>query len=137
LLHKKESNLGYTFSEKSLSRLEGVDTGLVEVMKEALSLSKIDFGIPPYGGVRSLAEQQKLYATGKSKADGILRESRHQKGKAVDVYAYVDGKASWEPEHLTHIATAVLQSANKLHLPVKWGGLWKNFVDMPHFERVK
>lgn len=126
--------MGFSFSEKSRERMRGVDERLVEVMNLALHLSKIDFGIPPYGGLRSEEDQAFLYEEGKSKADGIKYKSKHQEGKAVDVYAYVDGKASWDEEHLTHIATAVLQAANQLGVKLEWGGLWNNFIDMPHFE---
>ena len=126
----------FKFSKSSLQRLEGVDERLVDVMKKALILSKIDFGIPEHGGKRTAREQRILFNDGKSKADGVTHKSRHQSGNAVDIYAYVDGKASWEPEHLTHIATAVLQASIKLGTPVQWGGLWSSFVDMPHFERM-
>lgn len=128
--------MGFAFSEKSLERMRGVDDRLVEVMRYALSISEIDFGIPPYGGIRTEEEQALLYSQGKSKADGIKRKSKHQEGKAVDVYAYVDGKASWDEDHLTHIAAAVLQAAHKLGVRIQWGGFWKNFKDMPHFEVI-
>lgn len=128
--------MAYKFSKRSLERLEGVDERMVRVIKKALTISRIDFGIPESGGLRTAREQRLLYLAKKSNADGVEHKSRHQSGEAIDVYAYIDGKASWEPEHLTHIATAVLQAAIYLDVPVKWGGLWKNFVDMPHFERI-
>lgn len=124
------------FSQRSLMRLEGVDERLQKIMNHAIVRTKVDFGIPPYGGVRTEKEQNLLYKEGKSKADGYEKLSRHQLGKAVDVYAYVDGKASWEEEHLAMIACAVLQSASQLGYKLEWGGLWKGFVDMPHFELV-
>jgi len=126
----------FRFSKKSLENLEGVDDRLIDVMLKALILSEIDFGIPEFGGKRTTREQRILFYDGKTKADGVTHKSKHQSGNAVDVYAYVDGKASWKEEHLTHIATAVLQSSIQLGIPVKWGGLWKSFVDMPHFERI-
>jgi len=124
----------FRFSEKSLERMEGIDHRLSEVMKKAIKISKVDFGVPPYGGLRTAEEQFVLFEEGKSTKDGYDRKSYHQTGKAVDVYAYVDGKASWEEEHLAMIAAAVLQAANILGYHVMWGGLWKNFVDMPHFQ---
>lgn len=128
--------MSFYFSDRSKERLKGVDEELVKVMTLALHYSKIDFGIPPYGGLRTEEEQAVLFADGKSKADGIKNKSKHQLGKAVDVYAYVDGEASWKEEHLTHIAAAVLQAASELGVQVKWGGLWRNFIDMPHFEVI-
>lgn len=128
----------YSFSEKSRERLSTVDSRLQEVMERALQLSPIDFGIPEYGGLRTAEEQNYLFQTGKSpKTDGYDKKSYHQTGKAVDVYAYVDGKASWDTEHLAMVATAVLQAACKLGYWVEWGGLWKDYGehgDMPHFQ---
>jgi len=124
----------FSFSEKSLGRMSGVDPRLQEVMKRALEISKLDFGIPEYGGLRTTEEQYGLFETGKSKADGTRKKSYHQTGKAVDVYAYVYGLASWEKLHLAMIAAAVLQAASELGYSVKWGGLWSNFTDMPHFQ---
>lgn len=127
--------MGFEFGSKSRERLEGVNEELVRVLELALSkYTKIDFGIPQYGGLRTVAEQQELYHSGKSKADGILQKSNHQSGNAVDVFAYVDGKASWDEYHLTHIATAILRAACELGVDVKWGGHWKSFIDMPHYE---
>jgi len=53
---------------------------------------------------------------------------------ALDVYAYVDGAASWRPQHLATVAAAMLQAANELGVRLEWGGLWRSFVDMPHFQ---
>ena len=130
------NNKPFKFSKKSLERLEGVDGRLIDVMEMALAISKIDFGIPAYGGYRTAREQRILFYDGKTKANGTSHKSKHQSGNAVDVYAYVDGKASWKEEYLTHIAAAVLQAAIKLDTRVQWGGLWVNFVDCPHFERI-
>lgn len=124
----------FKFSKRSLERMEGVDTRLQEVMNRAIEITKLDFGIPKYGGLRTQAEQAYLFDNGKSKADGIYKMSMHQSGRAVDVYAYVKGKASWNAGHLAMVAAAVLQAANELGYKVKWGGLWTSFVDMPHFQ---
>ena len=126
----------FHLSETSLSRLEGVDSRLVEVVKLAIQITKIDFGIPQDGGLRTAQRQNELFFNGKSKADGFTNRSKHQDGLAIDVFAYVDGKASWDEHHLTHIATAMLASASRLDVRMKWGGHWTGFVDMPHFELI-
>lgn len=72
----------------------------------------------------------------KSQLDGFIKKSYHQTGKAVDVYAYVNGAASYNAEHLSMVACAMLQAANELGYKLEWGGLWINFVDMPHFQMV-
>lgn len=124
----------FQFSKTSKERMAGVDARLIQVMEEAIKLSPIDFGIPEHGGLRTAEEQHSLYLNKASEKDGYVKKSYHQSGKALDVFAYVNGKNSWDEGHLTTIATAVLQAANSLGYKVEWGGLWKDFVDMPHFQ---
>tara|TARA_R100000544_G_scaffold20565_1_gene10000 strand:- start:11683 stop:12069 length:387 start_codon:yes stop_codon:yes gene_type:complete len=124
----------FKLSEKSKSRLEGVDLQLIICIEMALKVSKVDFGIPADGGIRTAKRQKELFDKGASKCDGYTNKSYHQTGKAFDVFAYVDGKASWQPEHLTKVAAAILQCAVQLGIQLEWGGLWKNFTDMPHFQ---
>ena len=126
----------FKFSETSKSRREGVDLRLIEISDMAITLSRVDFGIPEHGGYRSTETQQGLYADKKSKADGVKKKSFHQSGLALDVYAYVDGKASWEHRDLAMVAAAMLQSASVLGYKLKWGGHFKNFIDLPHFQLV-
>ena len=67
--------------------------------------------------------------------DGYIKKSYHQTGRAFDIYAYVDGKASWNKEHLTAIARHIQKVAfNKYGINLKWGGDWKSFKDYPHFQ---
>lgn len=124
----------FRFGASSLANRAGVDQRLVEISDLALTISKIDFGIPRYGGLRTVEDQQQLFNDGKSKADGVKKKSKHQSGLALDFYAFVDGKASWDTAHLTHIAAAMLQAASKLGYKISWGGFWKSFIDMPHIQ---
>jgi len=117
-----------------LKVLEGVDTRLQAIFLEAIEESPIDFGIPNTGGFRTAEMQNDLYLGGKSKCDGYDRPSYHQTGNAVDVYAYVDGKASWKKEHLTLISETVKRVANRMDIDISWGGDWTSFVDMPHYQ---
>ena len=126
----------YKFSKRSLERMEGIDEKLVIIAHRALSISKIDFGIPEFGGLRNSDQQKKLFDLGKSKVDGTEVKSKHQYGKALDVFAYVDGNASWDIEYMAQIAAAFLQASNSLGYNIIWGGLWENFIDTPHFELV-
>lgn len=124
----------HKFSVSSANTLAGVDNRLRDIAIKALELSKVDFGIPSSGGMRTAEQQNKLYHNGKSQLDGYDKKSYHQTGRALDVYAFVDGKASWDKSHLTTIAAAMLQAANELDHNLEWGGHWVNFVDMPHFQ---
>ncbi len=126
----------YQLSSKSKQRREGVDPRLVEISDLAIQITVVDFGHPADSGKRTAERQNELYLDGKSKADGYNKLSRHQSGKALDFYAFVDGKASWDTEHLAMVAAAFLQAASILGYKLKWGGLWKSFKDYPHVELV-
>lgn len=125
----------YKLSQRSLSRLNGIEPILIEIVKDAIKESPIDFGIPNDGGLRTAERQNELYKKGVSKLDGYNKKSYHQTGKAFDIYAYVDGKASWDRKHLTAIAEHIKEVAlDKFGVKLTWGGDWKSFVDMPHFQ---
>ena len=129
--------MAFSLSKNSYKNMKGIDTKLIEVIELAITKTKVDFGIPSSGGLRTREEQYDLYINGSSRCDGYNIKSRHQSGKAVDVFAYVDGKASWEVSHLSQVANAILQSANELGIKLVWGGLFNNFIDMPHFELLE
>lgn len=124
----------FKFSSSSMARMEGIDPQLMRVAHRALQISKIDFGIPQHGGKRTAKQQNELFRAEKSQLDGYEKLSYHQSGKALDVYAYVDGRASWDEKHLTHVAAAMLAAANELGVNLQWGGHWSQFIDMPHFQ---
>ena len=115
----------FKFSKASNERKAEVDYRLQQIANLAITLTAVDFGIPPYGGMRTTEEQYKLYTEGKSRADGTHKLSYHQSGKALDFYAYVDGKASWHPGHLAMVAAAMLQASAQLGYKLTWGGLWQ------------
>lgn len=127
----------YKFSKTSLDRMSGVDPRLIEIATLALSMSKIDFGIPQNGGVRTESDQYKLFSEGLSQRDGIHKRSAHQDGLAIDLFAYVDGKASWDIGHMAQVAAAMLQASIKLGHKIQWGGFWGGFIDTPHFEIIQ
>ena len=111
----------FTLSEKSLSKLEGVNQLLVDVVKLAIQFSRIDFTVTE--GLRSKERQVQLVAEGRSRT----LNSKHITGKAVDLAAIVDGKISWKFEHYIEIAIAMKKAAKMLGVEVTWGAVW----DMP------
>lgn len=126
--------MSFRFSRTSEAYLSTVDERLQAIARRAIQISKVDFGIPEFGGLRTAEEQNVMYSNGSSELDGYDKKSYHQTGKALDIFAYVDGRGSWEREHLSMVACAMLQAANELGYKLKWGGLWVSFVDMPHFQ---
>lgn len=125
----------FILSERSIQRRQGVDLRLIDICDLALKISIIDFGISGDGGMRTAERQNELFLDGKSKCDGYKNQSKHQRGMALDFYAYVDGKASWDELHLAMVGAAFLQAASNLHFRLKWGGLFKpNGWDKCHVE---
>ena len=118
----------FKLSKKSLGKLDEVNPDLQKLVKNAIGLSTIDFGISE--GMRTKERQQILYNTGKSQT----MNSRHLTGHAVDVYAWKDGAVSWEFEDYETINVAFSQAAKLTNIPYVWGGSWKTFKDGPHFE---
>ena len=125
----------FKFSKTSNLRRLGVDCRLIQISDRALEISIVDFGIPKHGGKRTAEEQYRLFLDGKSRADGTNDLSYHQSGKALDFYAFVDGKASWHPGHLAMVAAAFLQAGAEFGYKLTWGGLWlpvKTTSGVPH-----
>ena len=118
----------YKFSQRSLSRLEGVHPHLVQVMKEAIKETSIDFTV--LEGLRSPQRQQQLYDQGKS----MTLNSRHLTGHAVDVAPYVNGAVSWDWDHYHELAPHVKNAARIVGVPIEWGGDWSTFPDGPHWQ---
>ena len=108
----------FNLSKKSLDELVGVKPQLVSVVKRAIQLSKVDFGV--IEGLRTLETQKRYVAQGKSQT----LASKHLTGDAVDLMAYVDGKPSWELNLYDDIADAMKQAAIELGVPVTWGAAW-------------
>ena len=131
----------YKFSRRSLEILNKINPILSDIMCEAIDVSPIDFGIPSDGGLRTPERQYELFLAEKSKCDGYKIKSNHQSGNAVDVFAYVNGRASWSDVHLSIIAGVVLSVAKRKGIKLRWGGTFGsdnfNGWDMPHFEIVE
>ena len=118
----------FKLSKKSQAKLEGVHPDLQKLVRDAIGLSTIDFGIS--GGLRSRERQKELFDDGKSQT----MNSRHLTGHAVDVYAWKDGAVSWEFEDYETINIAFSQASKLTNIDYVWGGSWKSFKDGPHFE---
>ena len=107
--------MSFKLSRRSLDRLEGIDEGLQEVVKMAITLSKTDFGV--IQGLRTKKQQEELVAKGASQT----MKSKHLEGKAFDIMAYVNGRASWELQLYDDLADAIKEAATTLGVPICWG----------------
>ena len=108
----------FALGPRSLDNLMGVQPALVAVVKRAIQLTRVDFGV--IEGLRTEARQRELVDKGASQT----MNSRHLTGHAVDLMAYINGRASWELNLYDDIADAVKQAATELGTPIKWGGAW-------------
>lgn len=115
----------FKLGKSSKANRAGVDPRLIEISDRAIEITMVDFGHGPVSGLRTAEIQNELFKDGRSKCDGYLNKSPHQSGKALDFYAYVNGRATWEPPHLAMVAAAFLQAASELGYHVEWGGLWR------------
>jgi peptidoglycan L-alanyl-D-glutamate endopeptidase CwlK len=118
----------FKLSTRSLARLEGVHPDLVRVVKTAIAMTEVDFGVTE--GLRTEARQRELVASGASQT---LR-SRHLTGHAVDLVAYVGAEVRWDWPLYHKIAVAMDAAALTEGVPLEWGGDWPTFRDGPHFQ---
>lgn len=130
----------FKLSKKSIDRLSGVHPDLATVVLRAIEISECDFAV--ICGMRTLQEQEDLYAQGRTKPGPIVTwsmNSQHLKqktghGHAVDLAAWVNGGISWDWDHYHKIARAMKTAAKELNTPIDWGGDWVSKPDGPHFE---
>ena len=150
--------MAFKLSQRSLDRLEGVKPELVDVVKRAIELTTIDFGVTE--GLRTEERQKELVAKGASQT----MKSKHLTGNAVDLVAYLGSHVSWDCAVYDEIADAMKAAAIEKGVRIKWGAAWsvdclndwddtaeaamnsyvdlrrsqgrRPFLDFPHFELV-
>lgn len=94
--------------------------------------------------VRSVAEQDALYAKGRTKpgkkvtnAKGKSYNSMHQWGVAFDFYLNmdVDGDGQSSDDAFNN-STSLFNKVGKIgqSIGLEWGGSWKKTMDLPHFQ---
>lgn len=115
----------FKLSRRSLDRLEGIDDGLQAVVKMAITLTKTDFGVVQ--GMRTIEQQKELVAKGASQT----MKSKHLEGKAFDIMAFINGRASWELSVYDDLADAIKEAAIQLNVPICWGAAWAT-AEMPY-----
>jgi len=146
----------FKLSQRSIDRLEPVKPELFDVVLEAISLTKIDFGV--ICGLRTEEEQRALVEKGASQT----MKSKHLTGDAEDLMAYIDGRGTWELNVYDDIAEAMREAAKNQGVRIRWGAAWtvpdiaewnltmedamnsyiderraerkRPFIDAPHFE---
>ena len=110
----------FKLSNRSLERLEGVDERMVGVDKYTIRITKLDFGIPYLGGLRTMDQQRELFEKGASQT----MKSKHLEGIAIDTVAYVGARVSWELNLYDDIADAMKEAAEAVGVKIRWGAAW-------------
>ena len=102
--------MSFKLSTRSKNKLKGVHPDMVAVVERAIELTDVDFGVTY--GVRSLAEQENLVASGRSqtmKSKHLIQDSGYS--HAVDVVAYDGSDVVWEINVYDDICDAFKQAA--------------------------
>jgi peptidoglycan L-alanyl-D-glutamate endopeptidase CwlK len=123
-----------SISEKNIEKLHPL---VREKARELVNRVEKELGIKlrVTSTLRTYAEQDKLYAQGRTTKGGIVTnakggQSNHNFGTALDVVPIVNNKADWKATADTWNKIAVVGKS----LGFQWGGDWKGLVDKPHFE---
>jgi peptidoglycan L-alanyl-D-glutamate endopeptidase CwlK len=120
----------------SENRLKKVHPELARRVRiEIENLEKSGMQIEVVQGLRTFAEQDALFAQGRTKPGRVVTNARggqsnHNYGLAVDVVPFTNGKPNWEAPN--SIWVAIGAEAEKLGM--EWGGNWKKFIDKPHIQ---
>lgn len=119
-------------SEKRLAKVHPLLAEKVRALASNLTVFSIHIEVVQ--GLRTFAEQDALFAQGRSKPGSIVTnakggQSNHNYGLACDVCPFVNGQPQWEDNAAFKKIGAVATG-----LGLDWGGNWKRFVDMPHVQ---
>jgi len=131
---------------RNLKKLTGCAPDVIACVDRVLAhMDAIGWPMLVTDGLRSIAQQQALYAQGRTtpgpdvsakrplgrtvtKADGVRKRSKHQSGRAVDCCFLVDGKPSWAETLSWSLYGAAAEAEG-----FSWGGRWPT-PDKPHIE---
>lgn len=135
---------GYRWGKRSLSRLSTCHDDLQRLMTAALEHPDCPSDMTIVFGHRSNAEQNELYAQGRTKPGRVVTnakagQSRHNSwpSEAVDVIPYVNGSGSWDWDDINPMADHIKRVAANLGIKVTWGGDFRSFRDGAHWEMTK
>jgi peptidoglycan L-alanyl-D-glutamate endopeptidase CwlK len=118
-------------SEKSIATLLPEVQPIARALVQKAALNGIRIKI--ISGLRTYAEQDKLYAQGRTTPGPKVTNSRggysnHNFGIAFDVGVFEGQK--YLPESVKYKAVGVLGT----DLGLEWGGNWTSIIDQPHFQ---
>ena len=119
-------------SQRAIDGLEPLTAKLATEHLRRLAAEGLNFKVT--SGTRTMAEQAALYAQGRTAAGAVVTKARpgyswHNFGVAYDLTLFSGRNPVWEsPKYLR-----AGQIGKELGL--EWGGEWRTFKDIPHFQR--
>jgi hypothetical protein len=119
-----------------MSKLTTLDPGFRPIVDKFLAeIAKAGIPVLVTAGRRTIAEQNVLYAQGRTKPGGIVTKAKggqspHNFGCAVDIVPLTGGKPDWRCDPAIWESLGVIGRACGL----VWGGDFKSIRDRPHFE---
>lgn len=95
---------------------------------------KVGYNIIFTHTLRTIEEQDELYAQGRTKPGKIITNAKggfsfHNYGVAFDICPVVNNKLDWNNINLFDTIGKI-----GISLGLEWGGSWKELVDRPHFQ---
>ncbi len=120
-------------SQKRLAKVHPELASRIQALIEGLAQQGLQIEVVQ--GLRTFAEQDALFAQGRTKPGPIVTRARggqsnHNYGLAVDLVPFNNGQPNWNAP--LSVWTTIGMAAHNLGL--QWGGDWKKFVDKPHVQ---
>ncbi|MBS1735141.1 MAG: M15 family metallopeptidase [Bacteroidetes bacterium] len=119
-------------------KLGTLHNSVQDQMKSFILMSKNRFGIDlrVTDGFRTVEQQDKLYAQGRTTTGKIVTKARggysnHNFGLAIDVVPFENGKLNWGTKNYPVIG--LIGESRGL----EWGHRWKSIDDRPHFQNLQ
>jgi peptidoglycan L-alanyl-D-glutamate endopeptidase CwlK len=146
----------WAWDERSCGVLNELRQDLRTVIEGAAKVCPVEFQL--VDGARTIDEQRKLFAAGKSKINpdsldpkDLAEQAKHvvnkiePKSRAVDIVLRVPGKSAlaYDRSHLAFVAGVIVSEGARRNVAIRWGGNWdrdgevitdQTFQDLVHFE---
>lgn len=127
--------MSFVLGKRSRSNLEGVSSGVIQVVEFALSICKVDFSV--IDGLRTEAEQRQNIKDGVSwTMKSYHLPDENGEANAVDLYPWVNGVTNHSGIYYRYIARAMFKGSQKYGIELEWGGFWSK-PDNPHWQKLK
>lgn len=126
--------IGFELDARSAKNLKDCDPNLAALARVLLYItSTLNLDVKCICGMRTYAEQNALYAQGRSTSGQVVTNARggysfHNFGVAFDVGIFESGQ--YLDESVFYSVVGLIGET----IGLEWGGRWKNIQDEPHYQ---